>query len=296
MFTPLKTKLDDRSKFLRQTIIKILDGSRRGHPGSAMSLIEIIRVLYDDILNYSSKRPKWAERDRFILSKGHGCLALYSVLSDKGFFSKSELKSYCQADSLLGGHPVGSIPGVEFATGSLGHGLPVGVGMAMAVRNLESRIWNQGRIKKNNHNSKFIIHNSNPRVFVLISDGECNEGSVWESMLAAGKYGVSNLTIIIDYDKFQSYGPSREILNLDPLQDKIKSFGLAVVEVNGHDVLALKKVFQKLPLVKNKTSVIICHTVKGKGFKSMENNPAWHHKRAITDEEIKMLFSELEGY
>ena len=169
--------LDQRSRDLRRLIVRGLEGGGRGHIGSSMSLVEILRVLYDDVLRFKPDEPKWPERDRMILSKGHGCLALYVMLADKGFIPPETLDTFCRRDSILGGHPeAGKIPGVEASTGALGHGLSVGVGMALAARM-------QGR---------------DSRVFVVMGDGEINEGSVWEAALSAGKHGLSNLTAIVD--------------------------------------------------------------------------------------------------
>jgi transketolase len=289
--------MDERSKYLREQILRQFEGGGRGHLGSAFSIVEILRVLYDHILRFNPKNPKWNIRDRFILSKGHGSLALYTVLADKGFIGKKELLRFCRPDSILGGHPEYGISGVEFSTGSLGHGLSVGVGMAIALRNNESRIKNQeSRRKEKNHDSCFIIHDSTPRVFVLLGDGECDEGSVWEAALSAGKHKLSNLCVIVDYNKMQSYDTTYKIQNLEPFSDKWKAFGFAVKEVDGHNIKDLKSVFIQIPFDSNKPSVIICHTVKGKGIKQLENDASWHHKSKISEEEIKMLYKELALY
>jgi transketolase len=269
-----KSSLDTRSRSLRKIIIDMMAAARRGHPGAALSAVEILRVLYDDILSYKAKKPDWPNRDRFILSKGHGCLALYAMLSDKGFFPKSELAKYCSDEGILGGHPESDIPGVEMSTGSLGHGLPLGVGMAIAAR-----------IKK----AKY-------RVFVLTGDGECDEGSVWEAALCGGKHKLSNLTVIVDYNKMQAYSTTTEVADLEPFADKWKSFGFAVREVDGHDVKALGKVLKAVPFNTHKPSAIICHTVKGKGIAYAENNPTWQHKPKLTDEDISALYKALEEY
>ena len=179
------TKLDSRSKDLRRNVIRMIEVDKRGHIGPALSLIEILRVLYDSFLKFQSQKPDWDDRDRLILSKGHGCLALYSILADKGFFNKRELDTFCQPDSILGGHPEkDKTPGVEASTGALGHGLPMGVGMALAAR----------------------INNKNHRIVVIMGDGEINEGSVWESAMSAAKHKLSNLILFIDHNKLQSYG------------------------------------------------------------------------------------------
>ncbi len=264
--------LDERSKYLRRRIIQILDVTRRGHLGSALSLLEILRVLYDDVMLYDARNPKWNQRDRCILSKGHGCLALYVVLQDKGFFPETELWKFCESDGILGGHPEIKIPGVEASTGSLGHGLPIGIGFALNAKH----------------------EGFGHRIFVIVGDGECNEGSVWEAALCAGKHKLDNLTVVIDYNQYQSYGPTREVQNLEPFADKWKVFGFATKEVDGHDVQALRSAFSSVPLEKDKPTAIICHTLKGKGIGFAENNMKWHHKSGINDEEIRQLFDEVE--
>jgi|TARA_B110000008_G_scaffold278085_1_gene320925 transketolase len=264
--------MDQRSKDLRRTVVDIISVERRGHFGPAMSSIEILRVLFDNFLKFRASEPEWENRDRFILSKGHGCLSLYSILADKGFFSKEELLTFCSPNSRFGGHPdKGKIPGVEASTGALGHGLPIGVGMALAAK-----------IKKQNH-----------RVVVLTGDGEINEGSVWEAALSASKHNLSNLTVIVDYNKFQSFGPTSEVLDLEPITDKWRSFGFAVEEIDGHNVKLLDKLITKLPLDSKKPSAIICHTIKGKGFDFAEAEIDWHHKSKISDEDIKKMYKLL---
>lgn len=265
--------LDARSRQLRTQIVRVLEASGRGHIGSAFSLVEILRVLYDDVLNYDAKNPNWAGRDRFILSKGHGCLALYAVLAEKGFFPESELWDTGKPTAMLGGHPETKIPGVEVSTGSLGHGLPFGIGFAL-----------NARYEKSDH-----------RVFVVIGDGESNEGSVWEAALSAGKHRLSNLTVLVDYNKYQSYASTFEVQDLEPLADKWRSFGFAPTEVNGHNVDELQEALSNLPIEQDRPSVIICHTVKGKGVSVIENNMEWHHKNRVSEEEINILMSELES-
>jgi transketolase len=265
--------LDGRSLYLRRLVVRALEGGGRGHVGSSLSLIEIMRVLYDDILTYRPKEPEWSDRDRSILSKGHGCLALYVILADKGFFPLEELDRFCRRTSILGGHPeAGKVPGVEASTGALGHGLPIGVGRAIAVRHQKRQ----------------------SRVFVIMGDGEIDEGSVWEAALSASKHRLSNLTALIDYNKIQSAGRTSEILNLEPLVDKWRSFGFAVAEVNGHDVNALRKIFRSLPLDPDKPTAIICHTIKGKGIPFAEDDPEWHHKSSISADVIRDLYAALE--
>jgi transketolase len=269
----LMPQLDARSKYLRQLVVRALEGGERGHVGSSMSLIEIMRVLYDEILRYRANEPRWPYRDRMILSKGHGCIALYVLLADKGFIPLETLDTFCRRDSILGGHPeAGKVPGVEASTGSLGHGLPYGIGMALAAR-MEKR---------------------DTRIYVIMGDGEINEGSVWEAALCAGKHRLSNLTAIIDYNKLQSAGPTREIQDLEPLLDKWRAFNFAAIEVDGHDVAALSDVFHRLPLNNDRPSAIVCHTVKGKGIAFAENDANWHHKAKITRDVVTKLYAALE--
>jgi len=265
--------LDERSLGLRRFVIRALSGSGHGHIGASMSLIEIVRVLYDDVLRFRPNEPKWENRDRFILSKGHGCLALYAILVDKGFFPAEELDNFCKINSLLGGHPdAEKVPGVEASTGALGHGLSIGVGMALAAR-------------AGKRDSKIIV---------AMGDGEINEGSVWEAAMSAGKHELSNLTAIIDYNRIQSYGFTDDVQPLEPLKDKWASFGFATLEVNGHDVSALRKVLTALPVNNKRPTAIICHTVKGKGISFAENDPAWHHKSNIDDDLVSDMYAALE--
>ncbi len=264
--------LDQKSKELRRTIVKVLDLCGRGHVGAAFSLIEILRVLYEDVLKYDAKNPKWPLRDRCILSKGHGCLALYAVLCDKGFFPEQELWNFCKPQGLLGGHPEHKIPGVEASTGSLGHGLPIGVGMSLNAK----------------------IDKAAYRTFVIVGDGECNEGSVWEAAMAANKHQLSNLTVIVDCNKYQSYSTTKEVLDLEPFVRKWQAFGFSVIEADGHDLVDLKRAFSKLPVASHKPTVVICHTVKGKGISFVENNLKWHHKNKLNKEELEAMLKELE--
>ena len=260
--------LDERSKTLRRLVIDMVEVGRRGHIGSAMSLIEIIRVLYDSFIQFKSEEPNWPERDRFILSKGHGCLALYAVLADKGFFDQSELRLFCKPESILGGHPErDKIPGVEASTGALGHGLPIGVGLALAAK----------------------IRNQTHRVVVVVGDGEINEGSIWEAALSAAKHKLNNLIVFVDHNKLQSYGPVSEVLDMAPLSKKWSSFGFTVTEVDGHDLQALEDLMNKLTLSRNKPTAVICHTIKGKGIPNAENNPEWHHKSRLSDAEMQYM-------
>jgi len=215
-----------------------------------------MRVLYDDVL-----RPE----DVCILSKGHGCLAQYVMLVEKGLVDAKELDRFCRADGMLGGHPEHHIPGVKVSTGSLGHGLSLGLGMALANR--------QGR------------------VFVVCGDGEINEGSIWEAALCAGKHKLSNLTVIVDYNKRQSYGEVAEVQPLEPLCEKWVSFGFLVNEVDGHDVREMQGVLKYRDHYR--PICVIAHTVKGKGVQEIENHPLWHHKDVFTPEDAVRLEAAL---
>jgi transketolase len=267
------TPLDRRSKELRRQVVRMIEAGGRGHVGSAFSLVEMLRVLYDEVLRYDPANPRGPERDRFILSKGHGCLALYVLLAEKGFFPETELWKFCKSDGILGGHPeYGKVPGVEASTGSMGHGLSFGVGFALNAR----------------------CERATYRTFVICSDGESNEGSLWEAALCAAKHKLSNLTVLVDYNKQQSYGTTYEVLDLEPFADKWRAFGFAVEEVDGHNVGELRAALNRVPFDPQKPSAIICHTIKGKGVSFVENNLNWHHKNKVTPDEVNSLMAELE--
>lgn len=265
--------LDRRSRDLRAKIIHVLGHAGRGHVGTSLSLVEILRVLYDSIMRYDSKNPQWQDRDRFILSKGHGCITQYVLLQEKGYFPEEELKKFCRFDGILGGHPDPKVPGIEVSTGALGHGLPIAVGMAICAKR----------------------DGSSRRVYTVLGDGECNEGSVWEAAMSAAKHRLDNLVVMVDYNKLQSSGPTREVLDLEPFADKWTAFGFATTEVDGHDVGALEKLLGSLPLEVGKPTAIICHTVKGKGISFAEHNLKWHHKSSIKDKEIQEMLAAIEG-
>lgn len=261
--------MDQRSKSLRRLIVRGLEGGGRGHIGSSMSLVEIMRVLFDSYLRFNPSNVTWPERDRLILSKGHGCLALYAILADKGFFDPEELDGFCKLNSRLGGHPeMGKLPGVEASTGALGHGLSIGVGKALAAR-----------IRKQDY-----------RVVVVTGDGEINEGSVWEAAMSASKHRLSNLSVFVDYNKLQSYGLTKEVLDLEPLADKWRAFGFEVAEVDGHDMKALEDIVARIPLSDQKPTVVICHTIKGKGIPFAEGKAEWHHKSGLKTDDISALY------
>ncbi len=260
-------KLDERSLALRRRLVDALEGGRRGHVGASLSLVEILRVLYDDVLRVRGDEPRWPDRDRCILSKGHGCLTLYAVLAEKGFFGPDELLRQCTPGALLGGHPDTHVPGVEATTGALGHGLAIGVGFALAAR----------------------MQRRPSRTFVIMGDGELDEGSVWEAALSASKHKLSGLTAIVDYNKLQSYGPVADVMPLEPLADKWRAFGFAVREVDGHDVGALQATFAALPFAGDQPNLVIAHTVKGAGIPFAEGEASWHHKASVDAETVARL-------
>lgn len=266
-----KTGMSPRSRRLRELVLRALKNGGRGHVGPALSIIEAMAVLYGDVLNVRPDQPDWADRDRFILSKGHGCLAQFAALADAGFFAVEELDRFCRFDGLLGGHPEIKVPGVEASTGALGHGLPIGVGMALAAR------------------ARGLGH----RVFVLCGDGEINEGSVWEAALSASKHALSNLTVMVDYNKMQSAGPVAEVQPLEPLALKWRAFGFDAVECDGHDEDALRAALA--PAAGDRPQVVICHTVKGKGFSAAEHNNDWHHKSNLRQEELDLWMADLDA-
>jgi transketolase len=225
-------------------------------------------VLYAQVMKIDPGNPKDESRDRFILSKGHAGAAVYATLAERGFFPQERLETHIQDGSDLSGHVSHkNIPGVELSTGSLGHGLPVGVGLAKAAK----------------------LRGRQNRVFVLLSDGECDEGSNWEAILFASHHRLDNLVAIVDYNKIQSLGPVSETLALEPFADKWRAFGWSVKECNGHSVEQLLDTFQSLPAEQNKPTVLIAHTTKGKGVSFMENSVAWHYKSPLGDDFEKAL-------
>ncbi len=259
---------------IRRDVMEMVVHGRRGHIAPAFSIVEMLVILYDYILNVRPEEPKWPERDRFILSKGHGCMSLYAVLADKGFFPKSHYRSFCAVDGILGGHPEEKVPGIEAPTGSLGHGLPISVGFALNAR-LDGLTY---------------------RCFTILGDGECNEGSVWEAALSAAKHKLDNLIVLVDYNKYMSYGPTSEVCALEPFAEKWRAFGFEVREADMvHEPHTLKTLLEQLPFASGKPQAVICHTIKGRGVDFMEHNPAWHHKSKISDEEIRDIIRQLES-
>ena len=260
---------EDICKSIRRDVAKMMHKSYSSHIGGCYSVTEILVALYFEILNIDPKNPKKDDRDILLLSKAHSSPALYAVLSKKGFFPKENLDTYYQDGGKLPGHlDKEAVPGIEFSFGSLGHGLSVGVGMALANK----RMNNPGR------------------VFVILGDGECNEGSIWEAAMFAPHHNLSNLTVVIDYNKIQSFGSTNEVINQEPIFDKWKSFGWKVLEINGHDHDALIDAFNSPH--ENLPKLIIANTVKGKGVSFMENSLDWHYK-SPNDEQLELALKEL---
>lgn len=261
------------AKRIRIHTLKMISSGGSSHIGAAFSIVEILAVLYNDILKIYPDNPKSDRRDRFILSKGHAGAAVYATLAEKGFFNIEKLKTHYQDGSDLCGHVSHKgILGVDLSTGSLGHGLSVGAGMALA-----------GRIDNKKH-----------RVFVLLSDGECDEGSTWEAVLFAAHHKLDNLIAIVDYNKIQSLAPVAETITLEPFSEKWKSFNWAVQEVDGHNNNLLYDTLNNIPFYKDKPSVLIAHTIKGKGVSFMENQLLWHY-RCPRGEEFEAALKELEA-
>lgn len=248
---------------IRERILTTISGAKVGHPGGSLSAVEILTSLYFCVLRIDPARPDWPERDRFILSKGHASSALYSTLAERGFFSPDMLPTFGKIDSRLQVHPdMHKVPGVEISTGALGQGLSVGVGMALAARSDYPDSANRRGV----------------RVYVLLGDGECQEGQVWEAAMAAAHYKLDNLVAIVDHNQVQLSGPISQVMEIAPVAEKWHSFGWAVEEVDGHDIDALIEVFQKARTIKGRPTVVIARTVKGKGVSFMEGKSAWHGK------------------
>lgn len=241
---------------LRKQVLSMVFKAKASHIGSCYSIIDILAILYEEIMNYSSDNPTLPNRDRFILSKGHAAAAVYAVLAEKGFISHSLLDEYGMNGSLLMTHVNHKIPGVEFSTGSLGHGMGFGVGKAMTAK-MQGQDW---------------------RTFVVMSDGELDEGSNWEAFMFAAHHKLDNLVAIVDYNKLQSLTTTQKTLGLEPLIDKFLAFGWCVKEVNGHSHIALKDALSDIPPKTESPTLILAHTIKGKGVSFMENKVEWHYK------------------
>ena len=261
-------ELEQIAKNIRKSIVQMNARSFASHPGTALSTVDILTILYFKVMNIDPNNPTLKSRDKFILSKGHGSSAIYATLAERGYFSKELLDGFYIDGGQLPGHlDKDAVPGVEVSSGSLGHGLSIGVGMAIA-----------NKIDKlDNH------------VYVMCGDGELNEGSIWEAIMFAPHKNLDNLTMIVDYNKLQGYGKTNEVINLEPLNEKLKSFNWEVIEIDGHNLQEIEKA---LISKSNKPKAIIAHTVKGKGVSYMENEFVWHYK-SPNKEQLEQALKEL---
>lgn len=264
--------LQELANSLRARIIETSSRTGTPHLASCLSCVDILTVLYFSVLRIDTADPRNPGRDRFILSKGHGAPALFQVLGKRGFYPEAMLETYGEDGGVFAEHPPtpDHLAGIEAATGSLGHGLPLGLGMALA-----------GRIQRRPYN-----------VYAVLSDGECNEGAVWEAAMLAAAQRVSNLCVIVDFNKWQATGRSQEVMALDPLVDKWRAFGWNALEVDGHDMAALERSLRAFPAPDGKPTAIVAHTVKGKGVSFMEDDNNWHY-RIPTAEEVVAARKEL---
>ncbi len=258
------------ARAIRAHALRMVNQAKASHIGTCLSMADLLAVLCGQVLKVDPIQLDWLDRDRFILSKGHGAAILYAVLAERSFFPVEWLDSYCQNGSMLAGHVTYGVPGVEVSTGSLGHGLPIGCGMALAGKR-EGKSY---------------------RVFVMLSDGECDEGSTWEAVLFAPHHRLDNLIAIVDYNKIQAFGNVKEVLDLDPLADKWRAFRWAVREIDGHDYEQIEDALTSVPFEPGKPSAIVAHTVKGKGASFMENDLVWHYK-SPDDEQLAQALAEL---
>lgn len=263
-------KLTAMSNVIRRDIITMTNKAKSGHPGGSLSAADVIAVLYFHIMNIDPKHPDWSDRDRFILSKGHCCPALYSALAHRGYFDVSHLDTLRQYKSILQGHPdMRKTPGIDMTSGSLGNGLACGVGMALSAK----------------------LHRQKYTTYVMLGDGECQEGMVWEAAMAASHHSLDNLVAIVDCNGIQINGWVSDIMTLEPLADKWRAFGWYVVETDGHDIKSILDAFHRVQTGK-KPAVILSHTVKGKGISYMEDVALWHGQ-APNDDETELALNEL---
>lgn len=265
-------ELTAKSVLYRKNILKYIVGAKAGHTGGSLSCIDILNVLYNEVLDVSPQNFTSPDRDRYIQSKGHCVEALFVTLADRGFFPESDLETLCKYQSHYIGHPTKKVHGVEQNTGALGHGLPIAVGTALAAK----------------------MDDKDYKVYTLLGDGELPEGSNWEAALTASHYKLDNLCAIIDNNKLQITGTNAEVCNTNPIDGKFENFGWAVREVDGHDVKALKEVFEAMPFEVGKPNLIIAHTIKGKGVSFMEHSVKWHH--GVPDQQqYELALTELDS-
>lgn len=265
----MRKNSEELAWLIRRHGIEMTHLSGGSHIGAILSVADIVAVLYSNILKYDANNPKWKERDRIIFSKGHAGAAIYAALAESGFFNVEELKTHYQNGSRLSGHVSHYLPGIDLSTGSLGHGLPVAAGMAYAAKK----------------------ENKNHRVFCILGDGECNEGSVWEAVMFANQYELNNLVAIVDRNKMQSLDFCEKTIKLDPLKNKFENFGWNVIEIDGHNHEELAKSLEKSDT--SKPTMIIANTTKGKGISFMENNILWHYRFPHNGWEYDQAITEL---
>lgn len=266
-----KAELKITANKVRQLIIEGVFNAKSGHPGGSLSAADIFTYLYFKELNVDPKNPKWADRDRFVLSKGHCCPGLYAALAIKGYFPEKEIKSLRHIGAMLQGHPdMKGTPGVDMSSGSLGQGVSAACGMALAAK----------------------MDNASYRVYAMLGDGECEEGQVWESAMFAAHHNLDNLCYIVDYNGLQIDGKVSEVAGLEPLDKKFESFGFEVIKICGHCFNQIEEAFEKAKSVKGKPTVIIAETVKGKGVSYMEDQVGWHGK-APNQEQYELALNEL---
>ena len=272
--TPSVEQLESTARRLRVHALRAIAAANSGHPGGSLSAAEIVTALYfGGVLEHDPRNPDWPDRDRFILSKGHGVPILYAALAERGYFPVDELMTLRQVNSRMQGHPVqGITPGIEASTGSLGQGLSIGIGHAMAGR----------------------LDGKHFRTYVLLGDGECQEGQVWEAAMCAGNYELDTLCAIVDYNRFQLDGPVEDIQSLEPIRDKFASFKWNVIETDGHDIAAVLRALGEARDHRGAPTCIVAHTVKGKGVSFMEHNNEFHGK-APTAEQLEVALTQLNG-
>lgn len=271
MDTQLKLSLQKQANIIRKDIVTEVFSAQSGHPGGSLSIADVMTYLYFKEMNVNPEDPKWEDRDRLVLSKGHTCPALYAALARKGFFDPEELPSFRKLGHFLQGHPdMKKIPGIDMSSGSLGQGISAAAGMALAGK----------------------ISNKSYRVYTILGDGEIEEGQVWEAAMFASHYGLSNLCAIVDWNGLQIDGPVEEVMSPTPIDKKFEAFGFHVVVADGHDFDALEKAFDEAKAVTDKPTAIIVKTVKGKGVSFMENQVGWHGK-APNEEQYKQAMADL---
>ena len=264
--------LEERAKVIRRHVVRMIAKAGSGHPGSSLSTVDLLVALFYNKLRHDPQQPAWPDRDRFVMSKGHGCPALYAVLAEKGYFGIDKLDTLRQFGSLLQGHPcMKTTPGIEISGGSLGQGLSVGLGIALAAK----------------------LDKKDYRTYVMLGDGELEEGQVWEAVMAASHYKADNLCAIIDQNGLQIDGFIQEIMSSYPIPDKWRSFGWHVIEINGHDYKAILSAYDEADEIKGRPTVIVAKTIKGKGVSFMENQVDWHGK-APSKEEAERALAELK--